>query len=234
MPGQDPCLALRRLLDTMHALRSPEGCPWDAEQTPESLAPYILEEACEAIEAIENDSPALIADELGDLLLQIVFQAAIFAERGLFDFADVADGIDAKLRRRHPHVFSCSHPLEPTEDLDRQWERIKREEQAGCSRQMLHPLGTLPESLPALQRAQKLVGRLHRRGLSASQLPALPRQAEKTSEDHLGAALLQLAQQAEFSGLDAEQVLRRTIRKIMTETATKPPENEGAQIRETQ
>ena len=92
MPDCDPCQTLRELLATMHALRAPGGCPWDAEQTQESLAPYILEEACETIEAIETGTPELIADELGDLLLQIVFQAEIAAERGQFDFADVAAG----------------------------------------------------------------------------------------------------------------------------------------------
>ena len=105
MPGRDPCQTLRELLATMHALRAPGGCPWDAAQTPESLAPYIIEEACESIEAIETGTPEMIADELGDLLLQIVFQAEIAAERGQFDFADVAAGINAKLVRRHPHVF---------------------------------------------------------------------------------------------------------------------------------
>lgn len=214
MPHCDPCQTLRELLATMHILRSPGGCPWDAEQTPESLAPYILEEACEAIEAIESGAPARIVDELGDLLLQIVFQAEIFAERGVFDFADVAAGINVKLRRRHPHVFAGRTTAKSTEELSRQWEHIKREEQA-AQPAPLHPLGHLPDHLPALQRAQKLVSRAWRAGLPQQQY--LPPRLHNTTinEEELGQALLTLVQQAEVSGLDAEQVLRRALRRIL-------------------
>jgi len=201
----------------MHILRSPGGCPWDAEQTPESLAPYILEEACEAIEAIESGAPARIVDELGDLLLQIVFQAEIFAERGIFDFADVAAGINAKLRRRHPHVFAGRTMAKSTEELSRQWEHIKREEQA-AQPASLPPSGHLPGHLPALQRAQKLVSRAWRAGLPQQQdLPPRPHNTT-INEEELGQALLTLVQQAEVSGLDAEQVLRRALRKIFLDS----------------
>jgi uncharacterized protein YabN with tetrapyrrole methylase and pyrophosphatase domain len=221
MPRRDPCQALRELLATMHTLRSPGGCPWDAAQTPESLAPYILEEACEAIEAIESGTPVQIADELGDLLLQIIFQADIFAGRGDFDFADVAAGINAKLLRRHPHVFAGTITAKSDDELASQWAEIKRAEQA-AQEVPAPPLGCLPRHLPALQRAQKLVNRIRRAGASRphpllSQLPGT-----SIGEDELGQALLSLVQQAEYSGLDAEQVLRRVLHKIQMDTAHQP------------
>lgn len=213
MPGLDPCQTIRELLATMHALRAPGGCPWDAEQTAQSLAPYILEEACETIDAIETGSAAMIADELGDLLLQIVFQAEIFSERQLFDFADVAAGINAKLIRRHPHVFSGGNATVPLDELARQWERIKRAEQP-VSSQPPHPLGQLPGSLPALQRAQKLLAKGKRAGLDIERyLPALAA-GTPADEEQLGRALLVLVKQAELCGLDAEQTLRRTVRNL--------------------
>jgi len=221
MSGLDPCRMLLELLATMHTLRAPGGCPWDAEQTPESLVPYILEEACEVIEAIESGSLISIADELGDLLLQIVFQAEIFAERGLFDFADVAAGINAKLLRRHPHVFGGQNTNSSTEDLARQWDRIKREEQTGHPQPESHPLGKLPGTLPALQRAQKLLARARRANIDADWLHEIRAKDEVINEEELGKALLTLVHHAETCGLDAEQALRKSIRKIMAHAGNK-------------
>lgn len=215
MPGLDPCQALAELLATMRTLRAPDGCPWDAEQTPESLAPYILEEACETIEAIETGSPEMIADELGDLLLQVVFQAQIFAERGCFDFADVAAGINAKLLRRHPHVFTHEGQSIMDTNLELQWERIKLEEQAAGAPTGQHPLGSLPGNLPALQRAQKLMSRAMRRGVDVPIPSPLQLTAGQWSEEELGLVLLALAKQAELNGLDAEQALRKTVRRML-------------------
>jgi len=223
MPGRDPCQTLNELLATMRTLRAPGGCPWDAEQTPESLAPYILEEACETIEAIESGVTEMIVDELGDLLLQIVFQAQIFSERGGFDFADVVSGINAKLVRRHPHVFASHVLIITAEELAAQWERIKQEER---TRHPLHPLGQLPGNLPALQRAQKLIARAIRMGIDAEQPFPQPQAERKLTEEELGMALLSLARQAEFSGLDAEQALRQTVRHILAMTASNPANND--------
>ena len=225
MPGRDPCQTLRELLATMHALRAPGGCPWDAEQTPESLTPYILEEACETIEAIETGSAERIVDELGDLLLQIVFQAEIFSERGQFDFADVAAGITAKLVRRHPHVFASGGAVQSAEELGRQWESIKRAEQAGQRQLPGNPLGQLPGNLPALQRAQKLIGRARRAQVELRQHLAPPAADGVLNEERVGMNLLALVNQAELNGVDAEQALRRTVQKILTETAKKPSTN---------
>ena len=225
MPGRDPCQMLRKLLTTMQTLRAPDGCPWDAEQTPESLAPYILEEACETIEAIETGSPEMIVDELGDLLLQVVFQAEIFAERGQFDFADVAAAITAKLVRRHPHVFASGDPARSGDELARQWDSIKRAEQAGQPRLPSHPLGHLPGNLPALQRAQKLISRARRAGVDLQHCLAPSSPQIAVDAETVGRNLLALVNQAELNGVDAEQALRRTVQKALTETLRKPAIN---------
>ena len=219
MQTQDPGQALLELLATMHRLRGPHGCPWDAEQSPESLLPYLLEEACEAIEAIESGDPGAIVDELGDLLLQIVFQAEIFAERGLFDFADVACAINRKLIHRHPHVFAPGNttpPLSP-EEVTRQWERLKQLERAVHAETSRHPLGAIPGRLPALQRAQKLIARAHRKGVNLPGAQAGPPLAPSNSAE-LGEQLFALVVQAERLGVDAESVLRRSVRRFLAET----------------
>lgn len=219
MHRQDPAQALLELLATMHRLRGPQGCPWDAEQTPESLLPYLLEEACEVIEAIESDDPGAVVDELGDLLLQIVFQAEIFAERGLFDFADVAGAINRKLLHRHPHVFAASAsapPLSP-EEVTRQWDRLKQLERTAHADASQHPLGVIPGRLPALQRAQKLIARAQRKGLElpGSQIGA-PLAPGSTAE--VGEQLFALVVQAERLGVDAESALRRTVHRVLAAT----------------
>ena len=111
----------------MARLRGPGGCPWDREQTPESLRPYILEEAYEVLEAIDHGDAGSVRDELGDLLLQVVFQAQLAAEGGRFTIADVAQAIADKLERRHPHVFG-SVQVDGADDVVRNWKRIKAEE----------------------------------------------------------------------------------------------------------
>lgn len=220
MPGRAPCQTLLELLETMHTLRAPGGCPWDAGQTPATLAPYILEEACEAIEAIESGSPAQIADELGDLLLQVVFQAEIHAERGDFDFADVAALINEKLRRRHPHVFAGDGGEIPdTPGLVAQWESIKHRERAerqpdGDGR---FP-GAPPAHLPALQRAQKLVARAGRHGINLA-----PATAHPSPQERIGTELFRMVCEAEAQGVDAEQALRFTIRRLLVENRDHPP-----------
>lgn len=219
MDKSDPCRALEELLSTMHRLRAPGGCPWDAGQTPDSLLPYLLEEACEVIDAIEAGHPPAIVDELGDLLLQIVFQAEIFSERGLFDFADVATAINRKLLHRHPHVFAAPDSSLPAtaEELSRQWERLKQQEQSAHPAGDRHPLGVLPGRLPALQRAQKLLVRARRQGVVINQAPISEPLNPQTGEE-LGEQLFRLVHRAEELGLDAESALRQTIRRVLRET----------------
>lgn len=186
--------SLRALVRVMDRLRSPGGCPWDAQQTHESLVPYALEEAYELAEAIETDDRPGLREELGDLLLQVVFHARIATEHPTdpFDVDDVAADLVAKLVRRHPHVFEDA-PLDG--DVHVQWDRLKNAEKQRAS-----ALDGVPVALGALARAQKIAGRAGRAGL-ATEAPA---------GDGLGERLLALVLEAQAAGLDAEGELRRT------------------------
>ena len=149
----EPQSQIDRLLKIMHTLRAPGGCPWDIEQTHESLIPCLIEEAYEVAEALrENDSEAM-ADELGDLLLQVVFHAEIANETDRFDFEDVAKAISDKLVRRHPHVFGDSDVTD-SEGVLRQWEEIKKQEK-GASKSDYH-IKRANDGLPSLMSARKL------------------------------------------------------------------------------
>lgn len=223
MSHEKPHKTIDALLKIMHDLRAPGGCPWDAAQTPESLAPYIMEEACELIDAIEEGDPDLIRDELGDLLLQVVFQAQIFSERSQFDFADVSTSIADKLLRRHPHVFGQQNDNLPAADLDRQWEQIKSSE---ATHRKSCLADHLPSKLPALQRAQKLIAKAYKAGRQRelpgdngifAKLDELTGQRENVvvDEESLGMLLLQLVHTAHDAGLDAETALRKTTRDLL-------------------
>lgn len=142
---------IEQLLEVIATLRSPEGCPWDAEQTPESLKPFILEEAYELTDAITSGDTEEIRDELGDCLLQVALLSQIYRESGSFTFDDVARTITEKLIRRHPHVFDRENHS-PGTDLNLQWQRIKQEEQSGKKAKNHRP----PPPLPSLMLAQKI------------------------------------------------------------------------------
>jgi ATP diphosphatase len=150
-----------RLLEIMAALRSPgTGCPWDLDQDFATIAPYTIEEAYEVADAIARGDLADLRDELGDLLLQVVFHARMAQEQGAFDFGDVVQAITEKLIRRHPHVFDDTRGLSP-EGVERQWDRIKREEKEAKSARdsadgRSGALAGVPVGLPALTRALKL------------------------------------------------------------------------------
>ena len=143
--------AMERLLDLMDRLRAPDGCAWDREQTPATLKPQILEEVYEVIEAIDSGSGGDLTEELGDLLLHVVFQAQIAREEGKFDFAAVANGIADKLVRRHPHVFGDQKTDDPAK-IVAQWNEIKKAEKPERS----SALDGVPRALPALMRAEAL------------------------------------------------------------------------------
>ncbi len=196
-----------RLLDVvavMDRLRSPGGCPWDAEQTPESLVPYLLEEAYEAIEAIEGGDRAHMQEELGDLLLQIAFQSRVAQEHPTqpFGIDDVAGELVEKLVRRHPHVFADVE-ADTAEAVARNWETIKADEK----QHRTHPVEGVPTSLPALARAEKYVGRLEKAGRADLVDAAV-------AEGDLGARLLDLVRGARADGVDAEAALRETLRRL--------------------
>lgn len=196
-----------RLLDVvavMDRLRSPGGCPWDAQQTPQTLVPYLLEEAHEAIEAIESGDADHVREELGDLLLQVAFQSRVAEEDPTtpFDIDDVAGGLVEKLVRRHPHVFGSVDAATP-EAVEANWDAIKASEKPD----RLHPLEGIPQSLPALARADKAIGRLERAGLG-------DRVDAAVAGSDLGARLLALVREARADGIDAEAALRATLRRL--------------------
>ncbi|PLX81892.1 MAG: nucleoside triphosphate pyrophosphohydrolase [Desulfuromonas sp.] len=223
-PHSQACLAFRRLLEIMDTLRSPGGCPWDAEQTPESLKPYLIEETYEVIEAIDQGCASSIKEELGDLLLQIVFQTRIFEERQAFTMADVADGIADKLVRRHPHVFDEVQTLD-LEELNTQWDRIKAREKSKRG-EASSALGNLPRQLPALLRAAKINEKAARAGYD----PGSPLRRAEQARTHLealnmelgtddkerlgnlfGSLFFELAGLASALGHDPEEALRSRI-----------------------
>jgi len=143
--------AMDRLIEIMARLRAPDGCAWDREQTPATLKPQMLEECYEVIEAIDSESPGHLTEELGDLLLHIVFQAQIAREQGHFTFADVANGIADKLIRRHPHVFGEVKTDDPAV-IVAQWHELKKAEKT----ERESALDGVPRPLPALMRAEAL------------------------------------------------------------------------------
>jgi len=213
---------LGELLDIMVQLRGPGGCPWDARQTPETLKPYLIEEAYELLEAIDLGEPAAICEELGDLLLQVVFHATIFSERGDFTFADVAQGIAAKMRRRHPHVFATATYTDEAE-LHRQWEAIKLQEK-GVGRKEPDLLAGIPPALPPTQRARKIIERAARAGvvwpetaeceqLAATRLAALSAGSCSPTqrEELLGSLLLIMQLLANQLQIDPELALHRAL-----------------------
>jgi len=196
-----------RLLDlvaTMDTLR--RSCPWDAKQTHQSLAPYLLEEPYEAIEALETGDDKAFREELGDVLLQVAFHARIAAERpDGYTIDDVADGIVAKLIRRHPHVFAGVQ-VDGTEDVKRNWDEIKKAERASA-----RP-GTEPsvlDGVPFGQPALSLAAQLQRRATRAG----APADLGTSGADDLGDQLLRLVARAREAGLDPELELRTAARR---------------------
>ncbi len=192
------------LVAVMDRLRSPGGCPWDAEQTHRSLAQYVLEETYEVLEAIETDDTAALHEELGDLLLQVVFHARVASEiaeaDGGFDIDDVADAITAKLVRRHPHVFAGEEPGDATH-TERQWDAIKRAEKGRTS-----ALDGVPMAQPALSLAAKLMGRVERSGID---VPV----GEIDAQGEVGELLLQVVAHARTTGVEPEAALREAVRR---------------------
>jgi len=183
----------------MDRLRSPGGCPWDAEQTHSSLAPYLLEEAYETLEAIENADLAALREELGDLLLQVLFHARLAEEADptcRFGIDEVAGDLVAKLTRRHPHVFA-DVAADTAEQVASNWEDIKRAEKRRQS-----ATDGIPFGQPALSLAAKLVGRSRRAGLDVP-LPA---------GDGIGERLLAVVAEAVRAGIDPELALRASAR----------------------
>jgi tetrapyrrole methylase family protein/MazG family protein len=224
--------ALERLLSIMERLRGPDGCPWDREQTLKTLRPYVLEETYEVLEAIDAGDPREHCEELGDLLLQIVFQAQLRKEEGRFEFADVAEAISRKLVSRHPHVFGSSE-VKDAEGVLKQWAALKREENKakGAGHSVLEGV---PREMPALARADRLTEKASRIGFDwpdatgarekvAEELAELDRAiagGDRDAVEHeLGDLLFAGANLARKLGVAPEEALRGTLARFVTRFA---------------
>jgi XTP/dITP diphosphohydrolase len=205
-----PGLRLLDVVAVMDRLRSPGGCPWDAEQTHASLRGYLLEEAHEAYDAIVDDDPAGMREELGDVLLQVVFHARVAAEAGperRFDIDDVAGDLVDKLVRRHPHVFGNAGPRDVAE-VEAGWEEIKKAE-----KQRRSPTEGVSRSQPAASWAAALIRRAERAGLATPE----PAEISAASPEELGERLLALVAAAVGRGWDVEDALREAVRRYAGE-----------------
>jgi len=200
---------LIRLHEVMHLLRSPGGCPWDAEQTHESLLKYLLEESYEFSEAVDEKDRTAMREELGDVLLQVYFHAAIAAEDAVdpFTIEDVAGGIADKLIRRHPHVFTDSEVT--FDDVLENWEKQKREEKGRTS-----AIEGVPLAQPAMALAAKMIYRADKYGYSlpVAHPVTLP---SDTDEAKLGEILLGVIDQAQQLGIDPEIALRTATKSYI-------------------
>jgi XTP/dITP diphosphohydrolase len=200
------------LVEVMDRLRSPGGCPWDAEQTHASLVKYLLEEAYETAEAIEDGDDAALREELGDVLLQVVFHSRIAQERpadegGGWGIDDVAGDIVDKLVRRHPHVFG-SVTAETARDVEANWEELKTAEKGRTS-----AVDGVPLAQPALALASALLGRSAKAGLDVEVATKVEPPAV-VDEDAVGRLLLAVVALARESGVDAEAALRAASREL--------------------
>lgn len=222
LPDEKP---IDRLLRLMRALRSPGGCPWDREQTLQSLKPYLLEECYEAIDALDSGDRARLCDELGDVLLQIVFQAQIAAEEGSFTFDDVATAIADKLVRRHPHVFG-EVKVRDADEVVRNWEAIKKTESGTARRSVVDGI---PRGAPALHRAQQVQKRAARVGFDWDTAHQVVEKVEeevrevreamaggdsRKIKEEIGDLLFAVVNLSRFLGHSAEEALDETIQKF--------------------
>ena len=222
-----PAALFDQLLDIMNRLRGPGGCPWDREQTRTSLKPFLIEEAYEVLEAIDAGDPGALAEELGDLLFQVVFHARIAEERGEFAMADVLRGLVDKMVTRHPHVFGEA-AVETAGEALAQWEVLKQREAAKRGRPRSVVDG-VPRAMPALVRAQRTQSKAARVGFDwPDALAAWEKVREEVAEagealaagdqarirEELGDVLFSLVNVARLASIDAEDVLHGATEKF--------------------
>ncbi len=218
----------QRLVEIMARLRAPGGCPWDREQTFESIKPYTLQETYEVLDAIERRDWDDLCSELGDFILQAVFFAEMAAEEKRFDIGDALDAINEKLVRRHPHVFA-DESAETGDQVLKRWDEIKAEERKAKAEAPQGLLATVPRALPALVEAQQISSRAARVGFDwrnigevfakldeerAEFSEACERGSQDQIEDELGDLLFVIVNLARFVKVDPEQALRRTNAKF--------------------
>lgn len=225
MPTETTQDRFDRLMEIMRKLRAPGGCPWDAEQSHDSLKRYLLEEAYEVIEAIDARDTALLKEELGDLMLQPVFHAAIAEETGAFTMDEVLDAINDKLIRRHPHVFG-DQVIESSAAQVENWEKIKKNEKG---EERKSALSGIPPHLPALMQAQKITEKAARVGFDWEHTDqvfakvmeelhefqeAMVSGDQQEMESELGDLLFAIVNLGRFLELDPEDALRKTIQRF--------------------
>ena len=228
----------------MRLLRSPGGCPWDAEQTHQSIRRNFLEETYEALDALDRDDPVDMCEELGDVLMQVVFHATIEEERGRFTMADVVDGVAQKMVYRHPHVFGTVH-VDNSDQVLVNWEKLKRTEKGQAS--TADAIEAVPHTLPALWRAEKVQKKAAKAGFDwDAPLRALDKLEEEVRElraamesgkapedphglrEELGDVLFMAAKIGQMTGTDPEDALHRSCDKFdsrfrsVEESADKP------------
>ena len=202
--------AINDLIEVMERLRAPDGCPWDREQDHKSIRFHAVEEVYELIDAIEMDDDDEMLEECGDLLLQVVFHCQLAKERNAFDFEKAARSITDKLIRRHPHVFGDSD-ADNVDAVWAQWEKIKREEKKGTQHERPSVLDGIPRHLPALQRAEKLVKKARKNGLS--KIPLAKPIKQRYTKASLSKELFALAEYAQNKGWKPEALLRAETKK---------------------
>lgn len=218
----------RRLVQIMERLRAPGGCPWDREQTHQSLKPYMIEEAHEALEAIDHGDDRAICEELGDVALQVVFHAQLAREDSRFTIDDVMEAICAKLIRRHPHVFGDIQADTPAEVL-KNWEQIKKAEKADQGQTPKSAIEGVSRSLPALHRSHRLQEKAARVGFDwQAAHEAFPKIEEELEElrqaiahedaskvsEEMGDLLFSLVNYSRLSGFQAEELLHKAVDKF--------------------
>lgn len=231
MSAADPSRAgekFARLIRIMALLRSPEGCPWDRRQTFETLKPYLLEETYETLDAIDRRDWEALAEELGDLLLEVAFLAQIAAEQGLFTIEQALDAILGKLVRRHPHVFGEA-VVDTPEEVKERWDQIKANERRERARAGSGLLDSVPRALPALAEASQISSRAAAVGFDWEDVDqVLAKLHEELAElaaarrgacpdrlaDEIGDLLFTMVNVARFLGVDPEQALRGTNAKF--------------------
>jgi len=223
-PGTDNAL-FSELVALMARLRGPSGCPWDREQDHRSLRPCLLEETYEVLEAIDRDDPDALRQELGDLLLQVIFHAQLAEEAGRFDIGEVVQGLRDKLVARHPHVFGDSSAETP-EDVLHQWDNLKRQERSDDSAEAIIEA---PRAMPALSRAQVVLRRAGRAGMERGKAQAkgaaeaaLAQLGEEPGDRKVVQAavaelLLAAVDLARAADVDAEQALRERVEELIGE-----------------
>lgn len=220
--------SIERLLDVMRELRAPDGCPWDREQTHESIKGDLIEEAYEVLDAIESGDASLLEEELGDLLLQVVFHSQIAVEEGEFEFHDVANGISDKLIRRHPHVFGEVTVNDAGEVLQN-WDAIKKQEKKDADKKVSIVEG-IPKHLPSLQKAHQVQKRAARAGFDWEKLEdvfdklheeidelkeAINAENETEIKAELGDLLFSVVNVSRYLGHNPEELLRHNIDKFV-------------------